>query len=59
MVTIDGKTTRTVLKPYDLEKLVAFAKKKLKWEAARGKEYPLKDALPRIRELLGVANEKK
>ena len=57
-VTIDGKTTRTKLEDYDLNKLIAFAEKKLVWGNDTGGTEPLKDALPRIRELLGMPEEK-
>ena len=57
-VTIDGKTTRSKLEYGDLEKLVAFAEKKLVWPTNYGATMPLKDELPRIRELLGIPEEK-
>lgn len=53
-VKIGGKTTRTKIKGDDFPKLTAFLKKQDKWNAGSIGEQPLKDELPRIRELLGV-----
>ena len=53
-VTIGGKTTRTKIEDDDFPILIAFLKKKDRWEAGNGSELPLKDELPRIRQLLGM-----
>ena len=54
-VTIGGKTTRTKIKGDDFPKLIAFLEKQDKWNAGSRGELPLKDELPRIRELLGIS----
>ena len=51
---IGGKTTRTKIEYGDFPKLIAFLEKKDKWTTGAGSERPLKDELPRIRELLGM-----
>ena len=53
-VKIGEKTTRTEIRQDDCPKLIAFLKKKDRWEAGNGSELPLKDELPRIREILGI-----
>ena len=57
-VRIGEKTTRTIITGSDLSKLIAFLEKKDKWTAGAGRELPLKDELPRIRELLGMPEAK-
>ena len=59
VVTIDKKATRTQYESDDLEKLVAFAKKKRTWKTAQDRERPLKDELPRLRKLLGVSESER
>ena len=56
-VTIDGKTARTKMESNDLQKLIAFAKKRLTWKNDQDDEFPLKKELPRIRKLLGIPAE--
>ena len=53
-VKIGGKTTRTKIGYGDFPKLIAFLAKKDKWTAGAGRELPLKNELPRIREILGI-----
>ena len=51
----NGETvTRTKIEERDLFKLIAFLEKKDTWRAHAAQEYPLKDELPRIREILGI-----
>jgi len=51
----DGREVRTRnVTPEDLKLLAAFGAGKDRFEAGQGAEGPLKDRLPRIRELLGL-----
>ena len=59
VVKIGEKTTRTKVADDDFPKLTAFLEKKDKWTAGAGRELPLKDALPRIRKLLGMPEAEK
>jgi len=57
--TLNGKTTRTLLKKHDMQKLQSFFEGKLTWfgdfyEHANWKESLLEPEIPRIRELLGL-----
>ena len=53
-VKIGEKTKRTAINIDDFLKLIAFLEKKDKWTGRTGRELPLKDELPRIRQLLGM-----
>jgi DNA-directed RNA polymerase subunit RPC12/RpoP len=54
-VTVKGRVIRTALQgDEDLRKLIAFVQGDLVWKGDRGCEIPLKPALPRIKQLLGV-----
>ena len=60
VVKIGEKTTRTKIESEDdFSMLTAFLAKKDKWDAGAGRERPLKDELPRIRELLGMPEAEK
>ena len=60
-VKVGKKTTRTKIEWNDFCKLIAFLEEKDTWNADAGGDRPLKDELPRIREILGMpeASEKK
>jgi hypothetical protein len=54
-VKLDGKVARNSVQEHDFRKLRAFLSGKSVWTAGFGEEKPLKPELPRIRQLLGVA----
>ena len=54
VVTVEGRSVRTQLEEYDLEKVIAFLEKKDVWGDIFEETRPLKDELPRIRKILGM-----
>jgi len=54
LVKVDDRSVRTQLEVYDLTKVIAFLEKKDVWKADNEATHPLKDALPRIRKILGM-----
>ena len=57
LVTVDQRLVRTQLEYCDLEKVIAFLEKKDVWDSGAGGTHPLKDALPRIRKILGMGGD--
>ena len=58
-ITIDGKTTRTEMKPNDLNILLTFAWKKTSWTDFVNTQSVLKNSHRRLRTLLGMEIEEK